>query len=174
MRSKAPLLLMEQMVMLLVFALAAAICLQAFVKSDGLSGASEDRDRAVTLCQEAAEAVRHSGGDLKKTAELLGLSCPYEGDVESLSLGYDKEWNSFGVVTEFGKDVLREVRVTRIDSGVDGLGRAQVEAFAWDDRDGAEHKSIYMIEVAWQVPAASAEVTAEVLAEVEIDDGTAD
>ena len=30
MRSKAPLMLMEQMVMLLVFALAAAVCLQAF------------------------------------------------------------------------------------------------------------------------------------------------
>ena len=47
MRSKAPLLLMEQMVMLAVFALAAALCLQAFVKSDGLSGDSQDRDRAV-------------------------------------------------------------------------------------------------------------------------------
>ena len=30
--NKTPLLLMEQMIMLLVFALAAAICLQAFVK----------------------------------------------------------------------------------------------------------------------------------------------
>ena len=49
MKSKAPLLLMEQMVMLLVFALAAALCLQAFVKSDGLSRRSEARDRAMTL-----------------------------------------------------------------------------------------------------------------------------
>ena len=32
MRSKAPLLLMEQMVMLAVFALAAALCVQAFVR----------------------------------------------------------------------------------------------------------------------------------------------
>ena len=37
MKSKAPLALMEQMVMLLVFALAAALCLQAFVQSDRLS-----------------------------------------------------------------------------------------------------------------------------------------
>ena len=34
MKSKAPLALMEQMVMILVFALAAALCLQAFVKSE--------------------------------------------------------------------------------------------------------------------------------------------
>ena len=37
MRSKAPLVMMEQMVMLLVFALAAALCLQAFVRSDAQS-----------------------------------------------------------------------------------------------------------------------------------------
>ena len=50
MRSKAPLILMEQMVMLLVFALAAALCLQAFVKSDELSARGEARDRAAVLC----------------------------------------------------------------------------------------------------------------------------
>ena len=41
MKSKAPLMLMEQMIMLLVFALAAALCLQAFVKSEQLSSRSE-------------------------------------------------------------------------------------------------------------------------------------
>ena len=164
MKSKAPLLLMEQMVMLLVFALAAALCLQAFVKS----GDSEDRDRAAALCQNAAEAVRHSRGDLKKTAELLGLSYPYEGDVEALSLGYDKDWNSFGVVQEVGKDVLRTVRIAPVDSGVDGLGRARIEAFGWDDSSQAGPNSIYAIEVCWQESEA---VTASG-AEVEIDDGT--
>lgn len=51
MKSKAPLALMEQMVMLLVFALAAALCLQAFVQSDRLSRESEARDHAAVLCQ---------------------------------------------------------------------------------------------------------------------------
>nr|WP_326127058.1 hypothetical protein [uncultured Oscillibacter sp.] len=58
MRSKAPLILMEQMVMLLVFALAAALCLQAFVKSDALSSRSEARDRALLEAQNAAEALK--------------------------------------------------------------------------------------------------------------------
>ena len=69
MRSKAPLAMMEQMVMLLVFALAAALCLQAFVKSDQISKRGEDRDRAAVLCQNAAEAIRHNGGDLAAAAE---------------------------------------------------------------------------------------------------------
>lgn len=67
-RSKAPLVLLEQMVMLLVFALAAALCLQAFVKSDALSRESEARDRAVTLCQSMAEVMRTNGGSAPEAA----------------------------------------------------------------------------------------------------------
>ena len=37
MRSKAPLVMMEQMIMLLVFALAAVLCLQAFTTSREIS-----------------------------------------------------------------------------------------------------------------------------------------
>ena len=168
MRSKAPLALMEQMVMILVFAVASALCLQAFAQSELISRRGEDRDRAAALCQNAAEAVRHSRGDLKKTAELLGLSYPHEGEVEALSLGYDKDWNSFGVVQEVGKNVLRTVRIAPVDSGVDGLGRAKIEALEWDDSSRAGPNSIYAIEVCWQESEA---VTASG-AEVEIDDGT--
>ena len=48
-RSKAPLAMMEQMVMLLVFALAAALCLQAFVKSDGMSKRGEAYSRICSI-----------------------------------------------------------------------------------------------------------------------------
>ncbi len=94
MRSKAPLILMEQMVMLLVFALAAALCLQAFVKSDELSARGEARDRAAVLCQTAAETVRHYGGDaqnaLSRAAEDLGAA--YSEEFVTFSLDYDENW----------------------------------------------------------------------------------
>ncbi len=94
MRSKAPLILMEQMVMLLVFALAAALCLQAFVKSDDISSRSEARDRAAVLCQTAAETIRCYGGDaqnaLSKAAGDLGAE--YSEEFVTLSLNYDKDW----------------------------------------------------------------------------------
>ncbi len=47
MKSKAPLVMMEQMVMILVFALAAALCLQAFVLSNSLSEQGQARDQAL-------------------------------------------------------------------------------------------------------------------------------
>ena len=78
MKSRAPLALMEQMVMLLVFALAAALCLQAFVRSDNISRQSEARDRAAMLVQSAAEAIQSYGGDacdaFAGAAELLATT----------------------------------------------------------------------------------------------------
>lgn len=94
MRSKAPLALMEQMVMLLVFALAAALCVQSFAKSDALSQRGEARDRAVTVCQSAAEVIRSCGGEpahaLSGAAERLG--CHYDQGL--LWADYDENWNS--------------------------------------------------------------------------------
>ena len=89
MRSKAPLLLMEQMVMLVVFALAAALCLQAFAASDRISVRNENRDRAVQWSQTVAETLHYYGGApdqaLRRTAETLGAA--YGEGVLSLELG---------------------------------------------------------------------------------------
>lgn len=163
MRSKAPLLLMEQMVMLLVFALAAALCLQAFVKSDGLSGDSEDRDRAVTLCQEAAETIRWYGGDIvsRDAAQALG----YHYDKGVMYQEFDEDWNPVefgGVYWLDAEGIPADVPGDRIP----GLRKAYVcvaKGYNYDQ----EMEILFGIEVAWQVPA----VAAEVAAEVEIDDG---
>lgn len=57
-RSKAPLALMEQIIMILVFALTAAVCLQAFVYSDSLSRQGAKKDVAATHAQEVAEYLK--------------------------------------------------------------------------------------------------------------------
>ena len=96
MKSKAPLLLMEQMIMLLVFALAAALCLQAFVKSDASSRRIQNRDAAVNLVQNVAEVARSRGGDmgnaLAETAEELG----YHYEQGLLWQDFDENWMSAG------------------------------------------------------------------------------
>ena len=71
MRNKAPLAMLEQLVMLLVFALAAALCLQAFALADRLSDRTERFDRAVLEAQRAAETVKHCRGDLQQAQALL-------------------------------------------------------------------------------------------------------
>lgn len=135
MRSKAPLLLMEQMVMLLVFALAAALCLQAFVKSDGLSGDSEARDRAVILCQNAAETIRRFGGESvsQEAARTLG----YHYDHGVLYQEFDEDWEP----AERGAYRLEaEARPAEVP----GLREAVVRV---TDAGG---ETIFSIPIAWQ------------------------
>lgn len=63
MKSRSSLLLMEQLIMVLVFALAAAICLQIFVKAAGISQETAKRDEAVVLAQNTAELLKASKGE---------------------------------------------------------------------------------------------------------------
>lgn len=58
MKNKASLMLMEQLVMILVFALCAALCLQCFVAADRISEETALRDEAVLLAQNTAESLK--------------------------------------------------------------------------------------------------------------------
>lgn len=141
MRSKAPLLLMEQMVMLLVFALAAALCLQTFVKSDGLSGDSEARDRAVTLCQNAAETIRWFGGDAVSEDAAQTLGYHYEDGV--LYQEFDEDW-------EMVDSGVYRLEAETLPTEVPGLASASVRVI----KGRGEPEALFAIEVAWQKEAA--------------------
>lgn len=69
MKSKASLFLMEQLVMLLVFSLAAAVCLGIFVRADKISVQTGQRDEAVMLAQNTAEVLKYTGD--VRTAQAL-------------------------------------------------------------------------------------------------------
>ena len=63
MKHKASLLLMEQLIMILVFSLVAAVCLQVFAKADAISKETARRDQAVVLARNAAELLKATEGD---------------------------------------------------------------------------------------------------------------
>lgn len=141
MRSKAPLAMMEQIVMLLVFALAAALCLQAFVKSDQASKRSEARDRAAVLCQNAAEALRHSGGDLEGAAGQVGIPYGvYTQEEPAFSAHYNEDWRLSNT-----REYAYLLRAEPVDSGVDGLGRAHISVTEADTGE-----TLFELDVAWQ------------------------
>lgn len=72
MKSKSPLSLIEQLLMLLVFAIAAAVCVRAFVWADDRSEYNARRAEAAISVQSAADTVKHYRGDLEKTAAGFG------------------------------------------------------------------------------------------------------
>lgn len=141
-RSKAPLAMMEQMVMLLVFALAAALCLQAFVKSDGLSKRGESRDRAAVLCQNAAEVLRSTGGDFGAAAEKLEAA-QYTQD--SFQIFYGEDWQSCAMTAPNVYPFGYTLGASRLETDVPGLGKAGV--WVQMDETGEE---LFRLEVAWQ------------------------
>lgn len=72
MKHKSQLRIIEQTIMILVFAIAAAICLKAFFATSEISSGLRLRDLAVTEVQNTAETLKATGGDFDETAGLLG------------------------------------------------------------------------------------------------------
>lgn len=85
MKSRATLSMMELLLMICVFAVAAAVCMRIFAYADSLSREKKTRDFAVTQVENAAQAVKHSGGDFARAAALLELSGSGEGFEEAFS-----------------------------------------------------------------------------------------
>ncbi len=117
--------------MLLVFALAAALCLQAFVLSDGLSRRSEARGRAVTLAQTAAETIRHQGGTPETAlAQAAG------------ALGGQYENNALTLAQGEGEDTLT-LTASPVPGEVPGLAKVALRV-EW------QGEVLFEIETAWQ------------------------
>ena len=71
MKSKSPLTLIEQMIMLLVFAIAAAVCIRAFVWADTKSKYNSNRSHALVALQSTAEMIKNENGDFESAAQKL-------------------------------------------------------------------------------------------------------
>ena len=70
MNSKSALSLIEEIIMVLVFAIATAVCLRIFVYSSDLSEKNDVLSHAVIEAGNAAEILKSSDGDIEKALEL--------------------------------------------------------------------------------------------------------
>ena len=129
MKSKSPLIMLEQLLMLLVFALAAALCLQAFTLADSLSKGAGQQDSAILEVQKAAETIKYCGGDMEQAAEML-----------------DGQWND-NLLQVISDDCI--IYAEKQDSGMALMGSARLWA---EDDKGQE---LFAISVAWQNGGAS-------------------
>lgn len=138
MKNKTPLVLMEQLVMVLVFALAAALCLRAFALSDQISRENERRSQAAHVAQNAAETLKACGGDFAQAAALLGGGETADG----WSVCYDEAWT----VTADSASCAYRLKLREENSPVPGLGQAQVRVVRAD----AGEEPLFALTVAWQ------------------------
>lgn len=113
MKNKVSLVLMEQLIMILVFSLAAAACLRIFVWSAETSREIRARDKAVVLCQNTAEIVKAAGGAEEAAAEL----------------GASRQEDRWIIPI----DRLHHMELQEQESGVSGLGQAQIRFVAGEE-----------------------------------------
>lgn len=145
MRQKSSLSLMELAVMVAVFALAAAICLRAFVWADSHSRRSQAESRAVLLCQSAAEAIQAASGDGEDrlSAAARALDIPYGAFAQegyAFEGHYDADFQPCD-----SRDYSYCLRARTVDSGLPGLGKALVTVTG-----GARQDTLFSLEVCWQ------------------------
>ena len=146
-RSKAPLSLMEQLIMVFVFAFAAAICLQAFVYSDRLSKDGTAKENASVRATEVIEIVKAYHGDMQKAADKLGAT--YTAS-DSGAAG-----ESGTLVKEYPDDGMKVTLETNEATATGGAnyyhqtGKVYVIEIPGE---GEELKDpIYSVDVAWQL-----------------------
>lgn len=124
---------MEQICMIAVFAVAAAICLRGFALAHEISEGRSDLDAAVLLAQDTCEILKYTEGDVDKAAEFLGGRVTDDG----LIAYYDGN-----KMKTSRKKAVYVVKVSP-SSSEDGVGAAEVEV-------SSEGKVIYGLTVAWQ------------------------
>ena len=134
MRSKVPLLLIEQSVMILVFALAAACCMKAFIWSEQASLDIAAKSTAVVEVQTAAELVKSCRGDLTEAAR-MGNWTENENAWEK---HYSAEW---GETEDSG---VYTMTIRQVETEQHGLGRAEICLC----RAGGEE--LFSLPVCWQ------------------------
>lgn len=133
MKNKGALVLIEQAIMLLVFALAAVLCLRAFVWADTASKDIAARDQALIQAQNAAEMLKSCAGDFDAAVVQMGGI----RDGETWVVLYDENWN---VTDDMHTYTLRAVSGR---SGPEYLGRAEVSVYRGDSE-------LTALEVCWQ------------------------
>ena len=146
MRSKAPLALMEQAVMVLVFALAAVLCLRVFVWSDRTSELGSAKDSAVIAAQTAAEVIKNEGKSGKSEAEVLGavaerLGGRYDAASGELVISYLGDWKTAAE----SENAAYRLTVTPAESRGERLGEVHIDV---TEISGGE--VLFGIDAAWQ------------------------
>ena len=134
MKNRSTLMLLELVIMLLVFLLAAALCLRAFAWADTRSAEGSRGDMALLQAQNGAEALKAAGGDFAAAASLLGGSW----DQETWVLAFTENWEPTNLDGAFTMQTQKQKTDTPY------LGEALVRIL--DDRGN----TLAQLRVCWQ------------------------
>jgi len=126
--------LMEQLIMILVFAVAASFCLRGFAAAQNISDEIGHRDHAVYLTQNAAEKLKADGGEIDKSA--FTMISP-----EIWAQTYDADWS----LLTGGENGEYRLEIIRSQAPLPGLGTAKLQM-----KTVKTGQCLFELTVAWQ------------------------
>lgn len=126
--------LIEQLIMLLVFAMAAALCVRSFFWSGSHSRQSQARDQAVIAAQSAAERLKAARGDLCSALAPLGG----HQEEDEWAIYYNSDWQPMSRPASY------YLIVSPQNANQPGLGSALVQV--WD----GSPEPLVSLPISWQ------------------------
>ena len=130
-RSKSTLFLMEQLIVIAVFAICAAACVWILTVSYFTARETRDMRYALIAAQSAAETYKATGGDIGAAAWVLGGSAEgADGAEQVLSVYYDASWRVSG---NGGADYV--LRIAPGPQGAPHLMRGELTVETSDGRE---------------------------------------
>ena len=91
-RLKSTLFLMEQLIVILIFAFCSAVCVDIFVDSYLMTLRSKDKTGAILAAESCAETFKAVNGDMDKASEILeGV---VTNGINEMKVFYDKNWQA--------------------------------------------------------------------------------
>lgn len=135
MKNRAFLSILEQLCMILIFAVVAAVCLRVFSLANEISKDRDRLDRAVITAQYTAELLKSSKGDLEACADALSGSV----DGNTLTVFCD----SSGQPSDAGTKEYFKLVAVKTASSHPYTERAQITVIG----DG---ETVFSVDVVWQ------------------------
>ena len=93
-RSGSTLFLMEQLIVIAVFAICAAACVSILTVSFIYARDSRNMSRALLAAESAADSFKALSGDVSQTAEVLNGFVYFGAGGDTLTIYYDENWQA--------------------------------------------------------------------------------
>jgi type II secretory pathway pseudopilin PulG len=128
--SRSTLFLIEQLVVILIFAICSAVCISIFVESYMMGHRTLEVNNAIRAAGNGAESYKASGGDAQETARVLGGINNQADYDEDLLIYYNDQWNPCEK-----EQALYVLRIIRLNNPAPSLVLAEVTVSRMDGEE---------------------------------------
>jgi len=111
-RSGSTLFLMEQLIVVAIFAICAAACVRILTESYFMATKTRDLSNAIHAAESGAECFKAASGDIGKVARIIGGTSSGDKGADAVIIYYDKNWSVCGE-----GDAVYKMSLTRGTSG---------------------------------------------------------